>query len=225
MKAFKAPSPLCSALGWCQVFFRISINSSFHVKLVVNETKHNIFIFIFLAVTLETFTSESSCTFNNKSVSELCYSFESEKCLMNNTVTSNSDLKGCFWNPENAYFSCVVFENSSMFWTSECKESCPKVCSKNHWKCFEECIPVSQPCNGRCMPYYTFECNLTCIPRNKPCNNSCYDDHNQINCNGQCFDTGKEKKLIIKNGCTGQRNQLRIEQMPISIERIKLYIK
>ena len=51
-------SPLCSALGWCQVFFRISNNSSFHVELVVNETKEHILILISIAVTLKTFTSE-----------------------------------------------------------------------------------------------------------------------------------------------------------------------
>ncbi len=135
---------------------------------------------------------------------------------MNNNVTNNSDLKGCFWNPKFKQFTCVVsapaYDSDYVYYeveleTSECKESCPKVCSKNHWKCNEECIAVSQPCNGRCMPYYTSECNLTCIPRNKPCNNSCYDDHNQINCNGQCLHTEKEKELIIKHGCTGQRNK------------------
>jgi hypothetical protein len=123
---------------------------------------------------------------------------------MNNTVTNNSDLKGCFWIPEAEYFSCVVFGNASSLWVSECKESCPKACPKNNWKCNDLCIPISKKCNGRCMQVFTFECNDTCIPRNKPCNNFCYDGYNQINCNGQCLNTVKEKELIIQSGCKGE---------------------
>ncbi len=149
------------------------------------------------------YTSKSFCTLNFKSVSELCYSIENSKCLMNNTVTENSDLKGCFWNPEYELFSCVASENSSMFWTLECKKSCPRVCSENYWKCNDLCIPISQKCNGKCMQVFTFECNGTCIPVNKPCNNYCYYD-SQINCNGQCLHTKKEKEKIIQSGCEGE---------------------
>ena len=122
---------------------------------------------------------------------------------MNNTVTNNSDLKGCFWNPQYEQFSCVVSHNESIITTSKCKESCPKVCSENYWKCDTECIPVSQPCNGRCMPVYTFECNGTCIPINKPCNGVCVFA-SQINCYGQCLDPKREENLMLKNGCTGE---------------------
>ncbi len=115
---------------------------------------------------------------------------------------SYSGLEGCFWNPYNEKFTCA-----GKFEISECKQSCPKVCSKNYWKCNDSCFPISQKCNGKCMQVFTFECNGTCIPRNKPCNSSCNDGHNQINCNGQCLDTRYEKELIIKNGCTGQRYQ------------------
>ncbi len=163
-----------------------------------------LFIAVTLDVTLETFASGLSCTFENKSVSELCYSIENAKCLMNNSVTENSDLKGCFWNPKYAYFSCVVSGNASFFWHEECKESCPKVCSENYWKCNDLCIAVNQPCNGECMPYYTFECNGTCIPVNKPCESLCYKNYNQINCNGQCLDTRYEKEKIIQSGCEGE---------------------
>ncbi len=81
---------------------------------------------------------------------------------MNNTVTDNSDLKGCFWNPRYEQFTCVISEKASGNVYSDCKKSCPKVCSKNHWKCNKECIPVSQPCNGSCMPVFSYECDGSC---------------------------------------------------------------
>ncbi len=122
---------------------------------------------------------------------------------MNNSVTNNSDLKGCFWNPQHEQFSCVVSGNALLFWTSECKQSCPKVCSENYWKCNDLCIPISQQCNRRCMPAYTYECNGACIPINKPCNGVCFYV-SQISCNGQCLDPKTEKNLMTKNGCTGE---------------------
>jgi hypothetical protein len=150
---------------------------------------------------------------------------------MNNSLTNNSDLKGCFWNPMHEKFTCVV----AVAWyypiTSECKESCPRVCSEHYWKCNEECIPISQKCdgtcmkyftfdcndlcipisqkcNGHCMPYYTFECNGSCIPVNKPCNSLCYNEYTEINCNGKCFDTRYEIEKIIQSGCKGEIQSL-----------------
>jgi hypothetical protein len=133
----------------------------------------------------------------------MCYSVYDQKCLMSNSVTNNSDLKGCFWNPQYEQFSCVVSGNASFFMTSECQRSCPKVCSENYWKCNDLCIPISQQCYGRCMPVYTYECNGTCIPINKPCNGICFDV-SQISCNGQCLDPKIAENLMTKNGCTGE---------------------
>ena len=122
---------------------------------------------------------------------------------MNNTFTNGTDLKGCFWNPRDQLFSCVIDFNSSNSFVSECKESCPKVCSENYWKCNGLCIPVSQPCNGSCMSHLTFKCNDYCVPTNKPCNGNCILT-NQINCNGFCLDLQVDKELIIKFGCEGK---------------------
>jgi hypothetical protein len=130
-----------------------------------------------------------------------------------------SGLEGCFWNPKKEKFTCVVSgldkdydyyedEYDDKFGMSECKESCPKVCSENNWKCNDLCIPISQPCNGDCMKYLTFECNDSCIPVNKPCNSLCYDEYNQINCRGKCFDTRYEKEKIIQSGCKGEIQSL-----------------
>ncbi len=123
-------------------------------------------------------------------------------------------LNGCIWNPITEYFSCVVYGSISMGQnltpTSECKESCPKVCSENHWSCNDLCIPLSQPCNGQCMKYITYECNNICIPVNKPCEGVCFYERN-INCNGKCLDPENEKELIIKNGCTGERQEIKFK--------------
>jgi hypothetical protein len=123
---------------------------------------------------------------------------------MNNTVTSNSDLKGCFWNPKHEQFSCVVSKTNYHFSHEECQESCPKVCSENYWKCNDLCIPVSQQCDGKCMPVYTFDCNGTCIPVNKPCNSLCNDQYNQVNCKGECLHTVYQEEKIIQSGCEGE---------------------
>jgi hypothetical protein len=122
---------------------------------------------------------------------------------MNNNVTNNSDLKGCFWNPQYKQFRCVLYSNASIFWHDECKESCPKVCSENHWKCNDECIPVHQQCDAKCMKVFTYKCNGTCIPKNKPCNGVCFYA-SQINCNEQCLDPKREESIMLKNGCTGE---------------------
>jgi hypothetical protein len=135
-------------------------------------------------------------------ISELCYSLTNEKCILEyGNDTENLDLKECFWDPEYEQFRCYVYLNQSIT-TVQCKESCPKVCSENYWKCNDFCIPLTQPCNGECMRYITYECNAICIPINQPCEGSCYYDW-QINCYGKCFDTINEKELIIK--CSGER--------------------
>jgi hypothetical protein len=123
---------------------------------------------------------------------------------MNNTATNNSDLKGCFWNAKYEEFSCILSVNGSSVEYAECKKSCPRVCSENHWKCNDKCIPVSQQCDEKCMPLFTHSCNGICIPINKPCNDSCFYKRD-VNCHGQCFNAEEEKELIIKNGCTGER--------------------
>ncbi len=143
-------------------------------------------------------------TQNYNLFSALCYSVNNQKCLMNNTLTKNSDLKGCFWNPQYEQFTCVVFDDDFEFETSVCKESCQKVCSENYWKCNELCIPIIQPCDGECMKYFTYNCNGGCVPVNKPCNSKCHLP-NQIYCNGQCLFTKSEKELIVKSGCEGKR--------------------
>ena len=123
---------------------------------------------------------------------------------MNNAVTNSSALKGCFWNPEYQHFSCVVSNDSDMtIDTAECKDSCPKVCSEHYWKYNDLCIPVSQPCDGECMPYFTYNCSDRCIPENRLCNGICQYE-NQVNCKGQCLDIETEKEKIVQEGCEGK---------------------
>jgi hypothetical protein len=131
----------------------------------------------------------------------MCYSVDNERCLLNQTLTSYSDLRGCFWNPKYEQFTCLVSHDGYTF--GICKDSCPKACSKNLWKCNGKCIPVNQSCSGMCMPVFTYICNGTCTPVNAPCNSYCYYS-NEINCNGQCLDPKKEKEIIIKNRCEGE---------------------
>ncbi len=122
---------------------------------------------------------------------------------MNNTLTNGTDLKGCFWNPKVEQFTCVIFDYSLKPLISKCKDNCPKVCSENYWKCNDLCIPVSQSCDGKCMPYYTYKCKDICIPTNKPCNGNC-NFENQINCKGFCLEQGKDEAWILKFGCEGK---------------------
>ena len=124
---------------------------------------------------------------------------------MNNNVTNNSDLKGCFWNPESEHFSCVVFHNSKVFSTSECKDYCPKGCSENYWKCNDLCIPVSQLCDGKCMSYHSYKCKDTCVPVNRPCDGIC-NSEKQVSCNEFCLDIEKEQNWIAKFGCEGKKH-------------------
>jgi hypothetical protein len=95
------------------------------------------------------------------------------------------------------------FYNSETFATSKCKDTCPKVCSENYWKCNGLCIPVSQPCNESCMSHLTYKCNDICILTNMPCNGNCKFE-NQINCKGFCLTQGKDEAWILKFGCEGK---------------------
>jgi hypothetical protein len=42
---------------------------------------------------------------------------------MNKTITNNSDLKGCFWNPKAEKLNCVVSHTNKTFQTTECLNS------------------------------------------------------------------------------------------------------
>ncbi len=145
-----------------------------------------------------------SSSFIFKLVSALCYSVSGALCLMNANTTNILYPKGCFWNPEPEYFTCVISVNGSTNTLSKCKDSCPRACSEHYWKCNDLCIPVTQECDGECMPKFTHSCNGICIPTNKPCNSLCFYTDYQINCNGQCLYTKYEKELINKNGCKGE---------------------
>jgi hypothetical protein len=183
--------------------FTISNSAAFNLTQVINPYSTS---FNLIHPLLTSYKHIQTINQINKSFLALCYSVSGKKCIMNNTVTNNSDLKGCFWDPVEEYFSCVVSYDSSSkkFETSECMDPCPKVCPENYWKCNDFCIPVSQPCNGDCMTYLTFNCNDSCIPANIPCNGICHFG-NQVNCQGRCLDIKTERELIVQKGCEGKR--------------------
>jgi hypothetical protein len=184
------------------VLFTISYSASFNLIQVINPYSTS---FKLIHPLLTSYKHIQTIHQINKSFSALCYSVSGQKCIMNNTVTNNSEPKGCFWNPVDEQFSCVVsYDGSSKTsYTSECMNYCPKACPENYWKCNDLCIPVSQPCSGNCMTYYTFNCNDSCIPANIPCNGICHFG-NQVNCQGGCLDIKTESELIVQKGCEGK---------------------
>lgn len=96
-----------------------------------------------------------------------------DQCIFPYNLTRHSNYRGCFWNPAKTVFQCVTRGNSRQ----NCHDSCPRECKKHFWKCKDECISISDQCEGECMPEDTFPCGNHCHLMDTPWKEICGYNH------------------------------------------------
>ncbi len=61
----------------------------------------------------------------------------------------------CF-HADGDNYACAIDNDGIEYSWEHCSANCSKECLPGQWKCYDQCIDVSEPCDGICKPSNNF---------------------------------------------------------------------